>query len=242
MARWVTFSQRYYQDSLNNFYASLARYIAGSKRDIKAAMYTQYRGVVRNIFNVTPPMYSGEYDFPGSKVDWNKGRQQGLARIRESMSNVFLVLNQKQEAALARAGAVNRLTAETREPLSWYLSIQPENKRQKSLPVDQKFAINRSKFLAMEKELFARQGYIPSGWKALAARFGILVPGWVARHNLSGFAYLVDNSNFYGFKGVNGTNASMSLSVQRRIAVALNTQTNKMERQLAAWAARRRTP
>lgn len=264
MSSWRIFTTETFRKSEARFLDSLKKYLAGSSRDVKKAMYTQFRGVARNIVNITPPLYAGEGTgmMMGSRINWGQGRIQGQIRIRQSMENVITVLNenaerkmaklrQKNFKAFARAAAKQGLNAvapatfsmlenEDRDPLSWYLSIQPEHKRQRKLkPVDQ-LKINRSQFLALEKELFARQGYIPSGWKAMMRTFGISIPGWVSRHNLGSFCKIFDTKTVYGFRAVNQTNARMSSQVEYRIAVALNAQANKMERQLADWAKKRK--
>lgn len=265
MANWRIFTTDNFRKAETRFLHTLRQYLAGSTRDVKKAMFTQFRGVARNILNITPPLYAGQGTglMMGSRINWGQGRIQGQIRIRQSMENVITVLNENEERkmaklrqknfkAFARAAArqglhatapstFNMLETEDRDPLSWYLSIQPEHKRQRKLkPIDQ-LKINRSKFLALEKELFARQGYIPSGWKAMMRTFGIPIPGWVSRHNLGSFCKIFDNGKVYGFRAVNETRARMSSQVEARITVALNAQANKMERQLEDWAKKRKT-
>jgi hypothetical protein len=260
MSKWKIFTTQQFQKAETRFYEVLTKYLEGSKRSVKKAMYVQFRGVARNILNVTPPLYSGQGTgmMMGSRINWGQGRIAGQIRIRQSMENVITVLNENEERRLAKirekkwntlAKAMSKsgvsgtkpstfsmLELEDREPLSWYLSIQPEHKRQRKIkPVDQ-LRINRSQFLALEKELFARQGYIPSGWKQMLKTFGLAIPAWVNRHNLAGSCQIIDTDIFYGFRATNNTNAKMSASVERRISVALNAQANKMERQLADWA------
>lgn len=264
MSRWRIVTDQDFKKAETSFYKTLTKYLENSKRDVKKAVHVQFRGIVRNVLNITPPLYAGQGSslMMGSRINWGQGRIQGQIRIRESMENVLRTLNENEERRLAKlrqrqwknsakaaakqglnVGTIstfNLLETEDREPLSWYLSIQPEHKRQKKLRQKDQLLVNRSQFLALEKEIFARQGYIPSGWKALMKRFGISVPAWVSRHNLRSSCVFVNTKDFYGFKAVNGTNARMSKQVQNRIAIAMIAQRNKIERQLANWAKTRK--
>ena len=205
------------------FNAALERAISRSRKEASVVADTAFKGVVKGILGVTPPL-SADYkqSSTGSPTmpDFKRGMERAEKAIQKDMAKAFNVV----------ADDDSRLKKDTRGNLQWYLSVRNKRKRITSkyhVPITQKAG------LAIQKEIKRRVGWTLAGWVALANEYGIRTPGWISgKPSSRGTCKTIKQPDFYGFDAVNKTDHEDSNQIESKINFALQMQVGKMERSM----------
>lgn len=216
--RWAHFDIREAQEL---FTKTLAEFIKLQRKDKRLLITEQFKGVVRNMYAVTPPMDEAvKYPKPGQRsrgivINFRKGRKAGEINIMADLKNAMKVTPRGSDDASGY--------------LSFYLKMRNARKRMKT--VFHRKVKNRV-FQFVKKNILARQGWTPSGWGAAAARFGLRPPQWIARHTgLKGSITTFENDDYMEFEAINPTShKNASKDSEARLKASIFRQAEAMER------------
>ena len=210
------------------FTKTLADFIKLQRKDKRLLITEQFKGVVRNMYAVTPPMDEAvKYPKPGQRsrgivVDFAKGKRAGKINILADLKNAMKVTRKGSDDASGY--------------LSFYLKMRNARKRMKAT-LHRK--VTNRVFQFIKEKIFARQGWTPSGWGAAAARFGLRPPQWIARHTgLKGSITIFENEDYMEFEAINPTNHKASKESEMRLKASIFRQAEAMERWMK-WKAER---
>lgn len=221
--QWAHFDMREAQEL---FTKTLGDFIGAQRKDKKLLIVEQFKGVVRNMYAVTPPMDEAvKYPKPGQRsrgivIDFGKGRKAGKINILADLKNAF---KQTKKGSDDASGY-----------LSFYLRVRDKRKRMKA-----QFhrRVTKNVFDYVKNNLLERQGWTPSGWGAAAARFGLRPPQWIARHTgLKGSISMTEDLDYIEFEAINPTNHPASKYSEARLKASIFRQSEAMQRWLK-WKA-----
>jgi len=232
------------------FTSELQRVVANSRRGIRHEVTENFKGVLRFVFGVTPPMGGRKSSVTTGRnirVDYAKGKRQGQKAIRKDIYRAFQPIPSafKQTArrpggwAIIRQNFGSRATQEAldRTPeaaLAWYKSQRDRNRRIMGRPRLPTWTTN---IAYVEKVLLKEQGLTASGWLVGANRFGVRgIPQWITRHGgkVGGSVTIRDTLTELKFLVTNATQHNDSARIQGKLATALTQQANAMARRTAA--------
>jgi len=212
-----------------------------------------WRGVIRNVFSITPPMggtnASIQVDAAGKKTgrtDFPGGRRAGERTIKSDIRKAFRAINDvfntpNAEGTVFRVFGVTlaQLKSQTsNELLAWYLSKRNKRKRIVGAPRRPAF---QKQIDWVEKEVLKLQGKTAAGWVPAAQRWGATVPSWITRwaSTVPGTATEFENSDGIVYRATNSTTHADSRKMQRRLEQAYGMQANNIERQLERLATKK---
>lgn len=205
-------------EALNKAFAEL---MAVSKKSAKDEAMTTFKGVMKGIFSVTPPMRG---DMAGGAPSFAKGKKAGQGTIENDLKKAFLV-----------PGLGMRVGAPKVDPLSWYLPLRsPSTKRFREASLRRKgrfsgkFVVSQSQFNQVKARLFQRVGSLAAGWVSLAQKLGVAPAKWVEAHPNTGSATLTTTETLFAFSGTNPADFP-DKSLQSRINYGLKSATKNLE-------------
>jgi hypothetical protein len=232
------------------FTSELRRVVANSRRGIRHEVTENFKGVLRFVFGVTPPMggrASSVTTGRNIRVDYAKGKRQGQMAIRKDISRAFQPIPAALRQTARRPGGWQiiesrfgpRVTqaALDKTPeavLAWYKSKRNRNRRIMGRPRLPTWTTN---IAFVEKTLLKEQGLTASGWLVGANRFGVRgIPQWITRHGgkVGGSVTIRDTATELNFLVTNATHHNDSPRIQSKLATALTQQANAMARRTAA--------
>ena len=225
-------------DTLDTFEKAFAQYAALQKKDAKVLFEEQCRGITRNLFAVTPPLggdnASVKLPKPGQKsrgirVDWRAGLNAGRAAIGRDLKSAFEPTSEKRFASMVKAGKANENQGTFSWVKTWYNSNLTNRKRAKR----SKLPVPASIVRQVQKYLYAKQGWTPSGWLAAASKLGVKgIPGWITRHNAAGTIDFQNDKEAMYYEAVNQTPHPNSKKIELALFFAVAMQTNSIGRWL----------
>ena len=219
-------------DAVKKFTDQIFSLFLRSKKDAAKIAGTNFRGVVKNLFGLTPPMWSSfirpadsETQKPGGiKVDFEKGQQASDKTIAKDLKKAMWTLASRNKLA------GNDLPNHGMSTVRKYLEHRNARKRYGgglgNRPVSE-YDIDLT-----SRVLKNRQGWTAGGWAAAASYFGVPgVPAWVKRFS-RGFGIMTPQGDGIRMVAFNPTNHYNSAQIQARVAIAINMQANAMERDM----------
>jgi len=215
---------------VDKFYRALESMVATGKRSAEEVIYENFKGVIRNLLAITPPMGGKTPDFKlnakGQKtggINFAAGKRRGQDAIEVDIQKAF---RRAQKTTSSSFGS-------EQEALSWYLGARNYRKRIKGKP---KRAAQLKQINFVRKSILARQGSVAAGWSKAAAYFGITLPKWVERHGMARSRLIVERSEFgYYLTAINMTTHHQSNQIERIGQIAMNIQTENMMRQIESY-------
>jgi hypothetical protein len=238
------------------FTAELQRVVANSRRGARHEVTENFKGVMRFVFAVTPPMGGrGASVTTGRniRVNFAAAKRQGMLAILKDSSKAFQPIPNRFKQTAQRPGGWQQIqrifgTRATQEVLSkspsqvlaWYKSKRNRHRRIIGRPRVPTWDSNISH---VQKVIFAEQGLTASGWLVGANRFGVRgIPQWITRHGskVGGSVEIRDTETELKFLVKNATEHNDSPRIQSKIATALTLQANAMARRIAAQINRQR--
>jgi len=242
------------------FTEELQRVAATSRRSIRDVVFQNFKGVMRLVFAVTPPMggrrgsiRTGRDGNPTGQVDFSAGKRQGARAIASDVSRAFQPIPARYRAMANRPGGweeIGRIFGSrvTREALEisqsqlfeWYKSKRNNKRRIRGRP---RMPAWTTSIAYVRKRLLEEQGLTASGWLAGANRFGVAgIPRWIARHGnrVPGSVEIRDTETELKYIVKNSTGHTDSGAIQQKLSIALTMQANAMARRTADFLNRQR--
>lgn len=223
-----------FENATDRFQSAFDKLLAGSKKSADEMWMQQVRGIVKNLFAVTPPMggLKASIDMPPLG---EKGRGRGVViKFKEGKDKG----KSTQESDIARAFQKDKKSDE--DFLNLYLSRRTKLKRYRRF--GQKINATARDIQIVKKNLEARQGTTASGWLAAVQKLSVSgIPKWITRHagKVPSKCHVETIRDGYAFfEATNGTNHTESAKIERRIAIAINLQAKSIERWLKVYKER----
>lgn len=249
-----------YDAAQSRFVYELQRVMATSRRTSREVVKRNFKGVLRLVFAVTPPMGGrrgsiriGQDGQPTGRVDFAAGKKQGQNAILADLARAFQPIPARYRATAARPGGWEqiarifgaRVTREVLEQspeqlLQWYKSKRNNKRRIRGRP---RLPAWTTSIAYVRRKLLAEQGLTASGWLAGANRFGVGgLPKWITRHNnrVPGAVEIRDTETELKYLVKNNTDHTDSGNIQQKLSVALTMQANAMARSTADFLNRQR--
>lgn len=208
-----------------------------SKKSAKEVITREFKGAIKYVFAVTPPMGGKKATLKVTKagkltgnVDFKKGRTQGETAISKDLSKAFLRVPDEARKGKGR----NKLDVSLDALYAWYKSKRGRNKRIIAKPKRPAWASQVEK---LKKKLFAQQGVTAAGWVAGAKAFGYNPAAWIAKQTgqNNGSVRIDDLPGAFGILVENPTNHSDSTEIQRVLGYAFKMQANAIARRAADY-------
>ncbi|MFZ9497497.1 MAG: hypothetical protein ACO265_04675 [Polynucleobacter sp.] len=214
------------------FAKGVARIAATSKKEIPEIAASNFGGVVRNLFGLTPPMWASfiRADEDGGRREVNF--EQGLAKSNNTIATdvakgtwTLRGRNKYKNSDMKSAGM---------KTVRAYLACRNARKRYQSgfgKP------ISESDQKLLNQVLHNRQGWTAAGWVPAAKYFMAgRIPRWISRHSGSAggsVKHIVgDKIVMQAFNPTNHVNAS---GIQARVNIATKMQVNVMNRRFKKY-------
>jgi hypothetical protein len=196
---------------IRQFQAMAARLGEFSKRDGRALMEEQARGVVRKLMDITPPS--------NGKTRGVKAKKLGEAAIASDVRNVFIGSTPKNSEVSSMSEMANIMHTKRR---GGNIRIKRAVKQTRAA---------RSMITNFIKVKQKGVGYLASGWASAARRLGkIRVPSWIGRHDAPGDADIKSTSTTITATISNMVKwASDVHLIDQRIQYAVRWQTRAMQ-------------
>lgn len=198
------------------FDAALAKFLENSKRETAAVLRDQARNIVRNVVDYTPP---GSKSTTGSAA-----KKAGEAKVEGDIRKVMV--------------GVDRGIVTSETPASAHARYRSNGVVRKE--VIPRIRVRSSDLKALIKAKKAMVGFLASGWKSAAQKFGARIPAWVARHSAPGDATI--ETTWRSVEVVMRNRAGYGQRIRdmhRRIQWAINAQARAMRAQLENFALKR---
>lgn len=250
-----------YASAQAQFTQELQRVAATSRRTMREVVLQNFKGVLRLVFVVTPPMGGrrgsikiGRDGNPTGRVDFAAGKRQGAKAISSDISRAFQPIPARYRTIANRPGGWDqiarmfgtRVTRETLEMspeqlLAWYKSKRNNKRRIRGRP---RMPAWTTSIAYVRKQLLEEQGLTASGWLAGANQFGVSgIPRWISKHGnrVPGAVEIRDTATELKYLVKNGTGHTDSSNIQQKLSVALTMQANAMARRTADYLNRQRT-
>lgn len=244
-----------YSAAQAQFMSELRRVMQTSRRTMRDEVFRNFRGVMRYVFAMTPPMGGRRSSTRnnGKNVDFAKGKRQGQRAIFADINRAFQPIPAAWRQGASRPGGWERLARQfgpraTREVMqktqeelwTWYKSRRNNKRRIAGRPRMPAWTIS---IAFVRKKLLEEQGLTASGWLAGASRFNVGgIPKWITRHagEVGGSVRVVDTQTELKILVANLTRHSDSSAIQQKLAVAFTAQANNMARSTAELVNRQR--
>jgi hypothetical protein len=235
--------------------------LAVTTKSAREVVETNFRGVMRWVYSVTPPMggknasvkmgVKVKADGTASNtynVDFNRGFINGQIAISCDLGRAFREIPDEKKQWLQTAKGRHALVAiygptatpellkqSPQEFYKWYTDRQNKNKRFRGRQWRRAFS---STVGAIAKMIYKRQGVTPAGW--IKATDGIRAgnpPAWIRRHaaTISGSFTEKSSPTELIFEAINPSNHPDSPKIQGEMNTAYQMQANTMARALAAY-------
>jgi hypothetical protein len=215
----------------DKFYRAVEMMAATSKRTAIEVINENFKGVIRNLLALSPPMGGKQGDFKlnakGKKtggVDFASGKIRGKNTIAVDLGKAFRKVKNPKTSWF-----INEVDA-----LSWYLKSRNSRKRIKGNYKRQATVLQIN---FVRKNILDRQGSFAAGWSKAANYFGISLPNWISRWGGSRSRMVVELSEWgYYLTAINITSHREADVIERITARAIEIQTGNMRRQIEAYA------
>ena len=209
-----------------------------SKKSAKEVIQREFKGAIKYVFAVTPPMGGKKATLKVTKegkltgnVDFKKGRDQGEKAISKDLSKAFLRVPDEARKGIGR----NRLDVSLQSLITLYKSKRGRNKRIVGKPKRPAWASQVEK---IKQVLLKEQGITAAGWVAGARAFGYNPAAWISRQTgkNSGSVKIEDTAGAFGILVENPTNHSDCSEIQKTLGYAFTMQANAIARRAADYS------
>jgi hypothetical protein len=218
--------------------AAIKQEIYRSGKSAKEVIEREFKGAMKYVFAVTPPMGGKKATLKVTKdgkltgnVDFKKGRAQGELAISKDLSKAFLRV---PDEARKNIGS-NALDVSFPILLAWYKSKRGKNKRVIGKPKRPAWA---SQVERIKQILLKEQGITAAGWVAGARYFGFTPATWITKQATknNGFVRIEETKGSYMIMVENPTNHSECAAIQKTLGYAFTMQANAIARRAADYS------
>ncbi len=200
----------------SKFDAALREFRKHSKRALGLVLREQARGVVRQIAERTPP--------GGPNTSGRAAKQRGEAAVVGDISKIMTKAPAKQ-AIKDDPAAVHKRFRNSRGRVR--REISP------------KIKVRAGDLARLIRSKKAMVGFLASGWRAAATKFGVNLPAWIKRHTGHGSAREKSDAASVEVVATNSVGyADRAANMDRIVQVSLNAQAGNMRRQLEHFVAK----
>jgi len=200
-----------------DFDAALKRFRANSKRAAEVVLREQAKGTLGKIIDWTPP--------GGRNATGQDAKKRGEAKVESDIRKLMEPVKAK-EASGQSAADVHRAARSRGGKGPVRGSITPRIK------------IKASDFARLIREKKRMVGFLASGWKAAAAKFGATLPAWISRHAAPGVGNIKSDAVSIEVTATNQVEGAPHLDMERRVQSALDSQAAAMVRRVENFAVR----
>ncbi|MEM7696924.1 MAG: hypothetical protein AAF236_00805 [Verrucomicrobiota bacterium] len=194
------------------FEKQLARFMAGSRRDLSDVMKQQMRLFVRDAATMTPPGKRGSTSTSGTSA-----KKKGEASVKSDISKLFAPVPKAQAESVDLAAVHKR----------------QRNSRGRVGRVGDRRRVYSAELNAFIRKQVAKVGALAAGWNRAAARVGWKPPAWIWRHASPGSIDIEDNDKHIRLKARNRVRyASDQKGLERRLQMAMNARADALRRQV----------
>lgn len=151
---------------------------------VKEETRTVFKGIVRDAIAYTPPGSAG-----AQGKDAQRSGEAAINRDLNRMGFAPVTIKGKRTITQAWGRPIAPVTVPTKEnprfadPDAFHLArLASKHGGRVTRGGAQAFYVDRRKFAAMQKRLFAEVGKLASGWVRAAQQLGVPVPAWISRH------------------------------------------------------------
>jgi len=188
---------------------NLAPYVKKSRKEL---VEQAARGFVKTVAEVTPPASKG--------VTGSAAKKQGEASITRDLARVMKAVRSSRTAQLQNAIDIYKRFRDKNTG-----RINPRN-------LKNPYPVSAAEYNALRKTLFARVGWLASGWNPAAKKLGVRLPAWIACHSGPGGIIPTNDGRRFRLEVTNAVKFVGSVkNYEGRITKAVQYQANAMQRQ-----------
>lgn len=208
MSKNVEFDKRAFDQALKAFRAH-------SRKAVGQVLREQAKGVLKKIVEFTPP---GSHKIQGSDA-----KKRGESKV-ESDIRKLMEPGRGKELSSDSPADIHRRNRDRRGRVRRELSP--------------KIKVRAGDLARLIREKKRMVGFLASGWRAAADKFGAKIPNWIRRHSGQGSSKEKSSSVMVEVSATNSVDYASSGDMERRVQQALNGQTRSIENQVKALAAK----
>jgi hypothetical protein len=229
------------------FEDALTLRIATSAKLAEEVLKQQARGIFRNVISITPPGHEGVKAGTRGAAEMGKAKVAGdIAKLYGTPSAAFDEIEKKNPADARAFWAVKRTRPDAAADIvrqhtgTWYgpfdggklhaqRFVGGRVKGKKTRPI---LYVSEPKALKdYVKSKQARVHFLAAGWKEIANKLGLAVPGMIAVHGAPSAAAILANMERIVIRAVNELSYASDADLNRRVQWAIDAQTGAMQRQ-----------
>jgi len=199
------------------FDAALASFRKISKRSAGIILREQAKGTLRKIIDWTPP--------GGRNAQGQAAKKRGEAKVEGDIRKLMEGVSAKQ-ASRESPAEVHRNNRSRDGKGAVVGNVVDKIKVRKS---------DLSKLIRDKKRMV---GFLASGWKPAAIKFGLNIPAWISRHSAPGIGKIKATATSIEVSATNQVEGAPALDMERRVQNALDSQAAAMVRRVEHFAAR----
>jgi len=197
------------------FDAALRDFRKHSKRAVGLVLRDQAKGVVREIANRTPP--------GGPNVDGRAAKERGEAAV---VGDIHKIMEKgRAKEAVSDPTAIHKR----------YRNSRGRVRRE----ISPKIKVRAGDLARLIRTKKAMVGFLASGWRTAATKFGVNLPAWVKRHTGHGSAREKADAASVEVVATNSVGyASRAANMDKIVQASLNAQAGNMRRQVEHFVAK----
>lgn len=176
------------------FDAALKRFRGLSKKAVGVVLKEQARGVLRKVTDFTPP--------GGGGVQGTEAKKRGEAKVVGDIRKLMERGRGKNVSAEAAAD-IHRRNRDSRGRVRRELSP--------------KIKVRASDLAKLIRDKKRMVGFLASGWKAAASKFGARLPAWINRHAGPGSGRVRLNATMVEVSATNSVSYASRMDIERRL-------------------------
>jgi len=212
------------------FDAALKLFRAESKRAAGVVLREQAKGTLGKIIDWTPP--------GGKNATGQAAKKRGEAKVESDILKLMQpVARLSAPANILRAAGMFVEEASTESPAAIHRTNRSPTGRvnRKLNPRIKIKASDLKRYIASKKKMV---GFLASGWKAAATKFGSSIPAWISRHSAPGVGRIKSDAVSIEVTATNQVVGAPRLDMERRVQSALDSQAAAMIRRVENFAVR----
>ncbi len=212
------------------FDAALKRFRAESRRAAAVVLREQAKGTLGKIIEWTPP--------GGKNATGQAAKKRGEARVERDILKLMQPwVAPKAPINILRAAGMFVEEASNESPAAIHKANRSPTGRvnRKLNPRIKIKAADLKRYIAAKKKMV---GFLASGWKAAAAKFGSGLPAWISRHSAPGMGKIKSDAVSIEVTATNQVKGAPRLDMERRVQSALDSQSAAMVRRVENFAVR----
>ncbi|MEI8311486.1 MAG: hypothetical protein WCH98_12095 [Verrucomicrobiota bacterium] len=212
------------------FDAALKRFRAESRRAAAVVLREQAKGTLGKIIEWTPP--------GGKNATGQAAKKRGEAKVESDILKLMQPwVAPKAPINILRAAGMFVEEASNESPAAIHKANRSPTGRvnRKLNPRIKIKAADLKRYIAAKKKMV---GFLASGWKAAATKFGSSLPAWISRHSAPGMGKIKSDAVSIEVTATNQVQGAPRLDMERRVQSALDSQAAAMVRRVENFAVR----